>query len=83
MWYDASSMSHPPLERGEEVSELNASEEYMRVGDVREYLKISRSMAYNLCDGRKFAVCQLGRVKLVRKSDLESYLRSCATYTGA
>lgn len=56
---------------------LNANEEYMRVRDVQEYLGISRGKAYNLCSGEYFKVIRIGRLKLIRKSDLEGYLANC------
>jgi len=46
----------------------------MRVGDVQKSLKVSRSMAYNLCNGKNFPVVKLGRVTLVFESDLLDYL---------
>jgi len=53
---------------------MNANEEFMRVGDVREYLKISRSLAYSLCDGSKIPVYRIGRVILTTKAEVDQYV---------
>lgn len=61
---------------------MYAEDSYLRVGEVQKYLRLSRSSAYNLCNGRAFPVVRLGKVILVSKVVLNSYLESLQTGYG-
>ena len=55
---------------------MYAEDLYLRVEEVRKYLRIGRSSAYKLCNGRAFPVVRLGRLVLVKQSNLDAYLES-------
>jgi len=65
----------PPIViAGKEVEVLYAEDIFLRVEEVQKYLRIGRSSAYKLCNGRAFPVLRLGRLVLVKQSNLEAYL---------
>jgi len=66
--------AHLAWEGGELMS---AGEAFLRVRDVQAYLSISKSSAYELCNGRLFPVRRIGKVLLVKKADLDAYLDKC------
>ena len=50
---------------------------YLRVKDVQAYLSISRSSAYYICNGVRFPVRRVGKLVLIKKSELDEYLDKC------
>lgn len=62
---------------------MYAEDSYLRVGEVQKYLRLSRSTAYNLCNGRAFPVVRLGKVILVNRAVLDSYLKTLQTGYGS
>lgn len=53
---------------------MSADAEYMRVEDVRKYLNVSRTLAYNLCNGTKIPVYRIGRVILTTRAEVDQYV---------
>ena len=66
-----------PASKAPETSAQDDS--LLDVGQVADYLRISRSMVYKLIEGRQIPAIRIGRLLRVRKAELDEALRALGT----